>query len=141
MGHKTRLWCSQDSARKQKSRNSTVPGIKHRDTVGMRRYNCNSSLIVACRKADTLNGTNRVISVQLQHHEDHTPYFDVEMPSGASDIICRNLEWSTPGSLVIQIQALYLNVSTNQVRHAWTKMSKTVEKASVSVPVCRNITE
>ena len=69
MGYKTWLWCLQDSTRNQKSRNSTVPGIKNQDTVGMQWYDCNSSLIVACWKADTLNGTDHVISVQLQHHE------------------------------------------------------------------------
>ena len=92
----------------------------------MQEYDCNSSLIVACRKADTLNGTDHVISAQLQHNEDHIPYFDAEMLSGTLDIICQNLEWSTPASLVIQIQALYPNVSTNHVHHAWTRMSKTL---------------
>ena len=103
-GYKARLWCSQDAARKQKSRSSKAPDVKNRDRVGMHRFDCNSSLIVLCRKLDdSLNSAYRIILINLRHHDDHIPYFDVEMPSGASEIICERLEWSTPGSLVEQI--------------------------------------
>lgn len=128
-GYQTRSWCSQDAARKQKSRSSKATNIKNRDTVGMHRYDCKSSLVVMCRKADnTPNGTDRVITVNLRHHDDHVPYFDVEMPSGASDIIREHLEWSTPASLVPQIQAAYPNVTAKQVHAAWTEMSETLWK-------------
>lgn len=50
------------------------------------------------------------------------------MPSGASDIIREHLEWSTPGSLVEQIQASYPSVTAKQVHTAWTEMSETLWK-------------
>jgi len=127
-GYKTRLWCSQDVGRKKKSKASSQQDIKSRDTMGMHRYDCNSSLVVTCRKSDTVDDGNRTISINLHHEDDHVPYFDVEMPSGASDIIRDNLEWSTPASLVTQIQALYPNVTAQQIRTTWTQMSETLWK-------------
>jgi len=83
-GYKARLWCSQDVARKKKSKAINGQDIKNRDTVGMHRYDCDSSLVVMCRKADaTLDSSDHIILVNLRHHDDHVPYFDVEMPSGA----------------------------------------------------------
>ncbi|KAG1874930.1 hypothetical protein F4604DRAFT_1581975, partial [Suillus subluteus] len=37
-GHKTILWCCQDEDKKQKSRPSLKEGVKHRDTIGMKRF-------------------------------------------------------------------------------------------------------
>ena len=97
--------------------------------MGMDRYDCKSNLVVACRRLDNaLNGTDHIISVNLQHHDDHIPDFDVEMPSGASDIIHQHLEWSTPVSLVPQIQTSFPNVTAKQVHAAWTDMSETLWK-------------
>jgi hypothetical protein len=56
------------------------------------------------------------------------PHFDVEMLSGALDIIQENLEWSTPASLVTQIQVSYPNVTTQQVHATWSQMSETLWK-------------
>ena len=95
----------------------------------MQWYDCKSSLVVTCRKANnSLNNTDCIIMVNLRHHDDHVLYFDVEMPSGALDIICEHLKWSTPASLVLQIQATYPNVTAKQVHAAWTEMSKTLWK-------------
>jgi hypothetical protein len=58
----------------------------------MCRYNCNSSLIVSCRTANSGSGTDRVIRVKLEHFDDHVPYYDVEMPPEAAVLICENLE-------------------------------------------------
>ena|SRR5882762_6297099 len=124
-GYKSRLWCSQDAARRKKPKVSELPDVKNRDTVGMHRYDCNSSLVVTCRECAS---TDRIISVNLQHHDDHIPYFDVEMPSGASDIIRENLEWSTPAALVTKIQDSYPHVTGKQVHAAWTEMSETLWK-------------
>ena len=59
-GHRTRLWCCQDAARRKKAKKKEGDGIIHRDTVGMCRYDCNSSLIVSCRIADS-DSTNHII--------------------------------------------------------------------------------
>ena len=85
-------------------------------------------LTVTCQKLDNVNSGDHVVLVNLQHHNDHIPYFDVEMPSGASDIICDSLEWSTQASLVTKIQESYQNVTVKQVHAAWTKMSETLWK-------------
>lgn len=128
-GYKARLWCSQDVVRKKRSKAIIGQDTKNRDTVGMHQYDCNSSLIVICRKANTaLDNSDCIILVNLRHHDDHIPYYDVEIPSGALDIINKHLEWCTPASLVTQIQMLYPNVTAKQVHTAWTQMSETLWK-------------
>ena len=125
-GHKTRLWCSQDEKRKQKSRPSQREGAKHRDTLGMERFDCKSRLIVSCKKGSSTD--ERIIIIRLQHHAKHKPYYDVAIPQEALEIIQENLEWCTPNSLATKIQALYPSVTTNQVHAAWTTMSETLWK-------------
>lgn len=80
---------------------------------------------MTCRNAVGEKSTDRVITVILAHHENHVPYYDVEMPDGASDIIREGLEWTTPVALVPRIQALYPGVSADQIHAAWSKMSET----------------
>ena len=93
----------------------------------MCRYDCNSSLIVSCRIADS-DSTDRIIRVKLQHFDDHVPYYDVEMPSEAAAMIHENLEWSTPASLVLKIQTAQPSVTAKQIHAAWTGMSETLWK-------------
>lgn len=125
-GHKTRYWCSQDSTRKQKARPSPKEGAKHRDTLGMHRYNCRSCLRVSCREVD--DPSSRQITIYLQHHEAHTPYYDVAMPPEAAIIIRENLEWTTPNAMVPKIQALFPAVTATQIHSAWTIMSEILWK-------------
>jgi hypothetical protein len=125
-GHKTRLWCSQDEGKKQKQQKSEKEGVKHRDHVGMKRYNCRSRLMVTS-KAANITG-QRLVGIRLQHHEKHTPYYDVEMPAGALEIIQTNLEWSTPVSMVGRVQALFPNVTAKQIHAAWVRMSEVLWK-------------
>jgi len=73
-------------------------------------------------------GTDRVVTVKLHHHDDHILYYDVEMPSGALEMIHDNLEWSTPNSLVPKIQDAYPTVSAKQIHAAWSEMSETLWK-------------
>jgi hypothetical protein len=125
-GHKTRLWCSQDEARKKKQHLSTNLNAKRRDNVGMQRFPCQSKLVVSS-KASTILGM-QIISVRMQHRRKHKPYYDVSMPPEALDFIRSNLEWSTPVSMVSKIQGLYPNVSAKQIHSAWTVMSETLWK-------------
>jgi DNA-directed RNA polymerase subunit N (RpoN/RPB10) len=120
-GHKTRLWCSQDEGKKQKQRKSEEE-VKHRDHVGMKRYSCCSRLVVTSRAANVTG--QRIVSIRIQHHEKHPPYYDVEMPAEALEIIRTNLEWSTPVSMVGRVQALFPNVTAKQIHAAWTRMSE-----------------
>jgi hypothetical protein len=85
------------------------------------------AVLLSCAENMTLRVT---ISVNLCHHKDHVPYFDVEMLSGALDTIQENLEWSTLASLVTQIQASYPNVTAQQVHATWSQMSKTLWKCN-----------
>lgn len=125
-GHKTRLWCCQDSQRQKKRKPKAGPDVKHRDHMGMTRYNCESRLIVSCipKGAELL----RVVTVLLNHHENHLPYYDVSLPDGATQIIHENLEWSTPVSITPKVQASFPNVTSKQVHAAWTEMSEALWK-------------
>ncbi|KAF8502331.1 hypothetical protein F5888DRAFT_1800806 [Russula emetica] len=71
---------------------------------------------------------NHIVRVKLQHFDDHPLYYDVEMPPEAAAIIRKNLEWSTPVSLVPKIQVAHPNVTANQIHVAWTGMSETLWK-------------
>lgn len=125
-GHKTRYYCSQDHEKKQKMRPSTRDGAKHRDNVGMRRYNCQSRLNISCKASPTIDVC--VITVYIHHHEAHIPYYDVALPSEAAAIIRENLEWSTPSSMVTQIQNTFPSVTGAQVHKAWATMSEVLWK-------------
>jgi hypothetical protein len=74
------------------------------------------------------DSTNRIIRIKLRHFDNHVPYYDVEMPSEAAAMIRKNLEWSTPVSLVPKVQAAYPSVTGNQIHAAWTGMSETLWK-------------
>ncbi|KAJ7182106.1 hypothetical protein C8R46DRAFT_985238 [Mycena filopes] len=124
-GYKTRLWCCQDEARKQKARPSDNPGAKKRDTVGMKRYRCGSRLRVTCRQKG--EGT-RIVVIRLQHKLAHVHYYDVQMPSGATALIRANIEWTTPVSMVGQVQASFPRVTAAQIHAAWTTMSEVLWK-------------
>ncbi|KAK6996318.1 hypothetical protein R3P38DRAFT_2366779, partial [Favolaschia claudopus] len=76
-GHRTRLWCCQDKNRKQKARPSAREGAKHRDTLGMDRFDCKS-----VPRVSSLDGNPgmRRISISLIHLDAHVPYYDVALP-------------------------------------------------------------
>ncbi|KAF7333854.1 SWIM-type domain-containing protein [Mycena venus] len=124
-GHRTRLWCCQDKNRKQKARPSVCEGVKHRDTLGMHRFDCKSRLRVS-----SLNGDegHRKISISLRHLDSHVPYYDVSMPAEATAIIREGIEWSTPVQMVGRIQELFSNITATQVHSAWTEMSQILWK-------------
>ena len=125
-GRKTHYWCSQDKDRKKKAKASEVPGVKHRDNLGMNRFECRSRLVISCRAGAAAN--TRMVTIRINHHENHRPYYDVAMPPAAVQIIRESLEWSTPVSLVPKIQAIHPHVSANQIHRAWTEMSETLWK-------------
>ena len=100
-------------------------GSTNHDTIGMYQYDCDSSLTVLCQKANG-DSMDWVIRVKLQHSDDHVLYYNVDIPPGAAGIIHKNLEWSTPVSLVPKIQVAYPNVTSKQSHTAWTHMSETL---------------
>ena len=112
-GHKTHLWCCQDSSQKKKAKPTQNPNTMHRDHVGMKRYNCQSWLVISCVKGSSDN--TQTVSVQIKHHERHEEYFDVSMPPGASDIIRENIAWNTPVAIILKVQAVYPQVMGKQI--------------------------
>ncbi|KAF8520623.1 hypothetical protein BU17DRAFT_88824 [Hysterangium stoloniferum] len=104
LGHRTRFWCSQDSACKKKSKISGDLNIKSCDNIGMTRL--------------------RTITVKIEHHAKHVHYVDVSLPLGAADIIQEHVEWLTPVAMVAKVQAAYPGVTAAQVHKAWTDMSQ-----------------
>ncbi|KAJ7056781.1 hypothetical protein C8F01DRAFT_1061939 [Mycena amicta] len=83
-GHKTRLWCSQDQARRSSKRNtSDSPESPKTSRMGealsKRRYACRSRLMIACLP-DGMHGA-RAVTVRLHHYLRHETY--VEDPSKA----------------------------------------------------------
>ncbi|KAH9032961.1 hypothetical protein EDB85DRAFT_1890400 [Lactarius pseudohatsudake] len=126
-GHKTRHWCCQDEHGKQVARLSQKEGAKHQDTVGMHRYSCKSKLNISCR-ANPKSEETYTITIWLEHHSRHTPYYDVAMPPEAAAMIRESIEWSTPNEITKRVQSIYPSITANQVHTAWTTMSETLWK-------------
>ncbi len=124
-GHRTRFWCCQDEAHKKRSRPTAEDKEKRRDNLGMSRFDCESKLIISSR---TDKDGSDIIAIRMCHLHPHIPYYDVSLPSGATEIIRENLEWSTPSSLVGPIQEKYPHVTAQQIHKAWTTMSEILWK-------------
>jgi hypothetical protein len=77
--------------------------------------------MVSCK---TSAAHEKMITIHLQHHEKHTPYYDVSMPLEALEMIRDNLQHCTPVAMVGKVQALYANVTAKQIHAAWTEMSE-----------------
>ncbi|KAF7350610.1 SWIM-type domain-containing protein [Mycena sanguinolenta] len=122
-GHHTRYWCSQDENRKKKSKASQNPGIRNRDTLGMKRFPCHSKLSISCRvqkdNKDILD-----ITVRVKHAAKHVHYEDVALPAAALALIRDNVEWLTPVAMVTKIQAAFPKATAAQIHRAWTQMSE-----------------
>ncbi|KAF7378400.1 SWIM-type domain-containing protein [Mycena sanguinolenta] len=122
-GHRTRLWCCQNEARKKKSKASHDPNIRNRDNVGMKRYPCQSKLVISCR-ASRKDEDEMNVTVQLKHAQKHTSYTNVSMPQDALDMIRENVEWLTPVAMVSKVQAKFPTVTAAQIHRAWMEMSE-----------------
>ncbi|KAN0133621.1 hypothetical protein V8E53_008568 [Lactarius tabidus] len=139
-GHKTRYWCCQDAGRKKEARPSQSAGVKHRDTLGMRRFNCKSKLNISCRTNLGSEENAYTIIIWLEHHARHIPYYDVSLPPEASALICENLEWICPSEIAKKVQSTYPFITTNQVHTAWTTMSETLwKRGAQQIPSVRTI--
>jgi hypothetical protein len=124
-GHRM-LLCSQDNSQKKKTKPQEGPNMKHCDTIRMTRYDCKSKLFMSCAARGMNNTESCTITVELHHHKNHLPYYDVTLPPEAAVLICKNLKWSTPVSITPKVWALYSYVTLKQIHFAWTQMSKTL---------------
>ncbi|KAJ7621731.1 hypothetical protein DFH06DRAFT_1273581 [Mycena polygramma] len=123
-GHRTRFYCSQDEARKKKSKATLHPDIRNRDNVGMKRFPCGSKLSISCR-ARKNDEEELDVTVQIKHAAKHVSYVDVSMPPEALDMIRENVEWLTPVAMVSKVQAAFPNITAAQIHRAWMDMSST----------------
>lgn len=126
-GHKTRYWCCQDKNRKTKSQPSKREGAIPHDTLGMHRYDCKSKLNISCRTNQS-NVHTHTITIWLEHHMKHTPYYDVSLPPEATSLIRENIEYHSPNEIAKRILLTHPSVTANQVHAAWTTMSETLWK-------------
>lgn len=83
-GHKTRLWCSQDEARRSKHRTSTdAPRLsKQGELFAKQRYPCRSRLMIACLP-EGARGT-RIVTVRMHHYVRHETYLEGEGATAAA---------------------------------------------------------
>jgi hypothetical protein len=94
----------------------------------MHRYECKSKMNISCRLFWKGKEEIRTITIWLEHHKRHTPYYDVSLPPEAAAMIRENLEWTCPNEMAKRIQSTYPAVSTKQVHKAWTTMSEMLWK-------------
>jgi hypothetical protein len=69
-----------------------------------------------------------MVTIWLEHHIKHIPYYDVSLLPDATAMICKDLEWICPSEIAKKVQMTYLAITTNQVHAAWTTMSETLWK-------------
>ena len=111
----------------KKRQPSQKEGVIHRDTIGMHRYNCKSKLNIAYRTNPSGEKTY-TITISLEHHLKHTPYYDVSLHPDAAALIRENLDWFSPHEVSKKVLAIYPSITANQVHSAWTTMSETLWK-------------
>ncbi|CAK5272658.1 unnamed protein product [Mycena citricolor] len=71
-GHKTRLWCSQDIARRAKTRALSDASARQTEACAKQRFSCRSRLMITCLP-EGAQGT-KVVTVRLHHYERHEGY-------------------------------------------------------------------
>ncbi|KAL0578322.1 hypothetical protein V5O48_003669 [Marasmius crinis-equi] len=121
-GWRTCYWCSQDQARKKKSKK--VQDLEdQRDTLGMKRYDCKSRLIITARMVDF----QMEVFIHMDHHDAHLVYKDVSMPKTALEYIRDHLQFK-PNDLVKALRPDYRNITSAQVYLAWLRLSEILWK-------------
>lgn len=115
-----RFWCCQDLARRKKAQPSTKDGVQHRETLGLKRFECRSELLITC----TSDREAQILRITLSHSQNHTPYFDVSIPPEAVNIIRDNVDWALPNDIAGKIQSQYPRVTEKQITTVWTKFAQ-----------------
>ncbi|KAK7032738.1 hypothetical protein R3P38DRAFT_2618548 [Favolaschia claudopus] len=81
-GHKTRLWCSQDEARRSKHRGGSDPPrmSKQGELFAKQRFPCRSRLMITCLPSsdwmDSTGTERKIVTVRMHHHMRHEFYRD-----------------------------------------------------------------
>jgi hypothetical protein len=93
----------------------------------MHHYDCKSKLGISYR-ANPSGEKTYSITISLEHHMNHTPYYDVSLHPEATALIRENLEWFSPHEVAKKVLAIYPSITATQVHTAWTTMSETLWK-------------
>ncbi|KAJ8090976.1 hypothetical protein PM082_024900 [Marasmius tenuissimus] len=117
-GWKTRYFCSQDRARKKRSKKISETE-KQRDNLGMKHYDCQSKLVITSHTVDD----RAEVYVRLDHHESHLRYTDVSLPESALEYIWDHLQFK-PNDLVKALKPDYQIITSAQVYSAWLRLSE-----------------
>ncbi|KAL0574775.1 hypothetical protein V5O48_007186 [Marasmius crinis-equi] len=108
--------------RKKKSKMVQDPEDQ-RDTLGMKRYDCKSRLIITARMVDF----QMEVFIRMDHHDAHFVYKDVSMPETALEYIRDHLQFK-PNDLVKALRPDYRNIASAQVYSAWLRLSEILWK-------------
>ena len=96
----------------------------------MHRYGCKSKLNISAQANNRTGENTYTITIWLEHHNKHLPYYDVTLPSEAAAMIRENLEWTCPNEIAKKVLLDYPSVAAQQIYNAWTTMSETLWKRS-----------
>ena len=94
----------------------------------MDRYPCKSKMSISCHVMRGSGGTTHTISIWVEHHSWHIPYYNVDLPSKAAEMIWENLEWTCPSEIAKKVQMTHLSVTASQIYRAWMTMSEILWK-------------
>ena len=94
----------------------------------MDRYPCKSKMSISCHVTRGSRGTTHTISIWVEHHSRHIPYYNVDLPSEAAEMIQENLEWTCPSEIAKKVQMTHLSVTASQIYRAWMTMSEILWK-------------
>ncbi|KAF7375295.1 hypothetical protein MSAN_00416300 [Mycena sanguinolenta] len=89
-GHKTRLWCSQDEARRSKHRgsNNDAPRVsKQGELFAKQRFPCRSRLMITCLPSPegTRTPPGRIVTIRMHHYVRHEAYLESPTEAGTGN--------------------------------------------------------
>lgn len=83
----------------------------------MDRFDCRGALIISVSRENG-DSLRQRISIQLEHHVHHVPYYNVQLPVAARKMIKNNL-WAIPSALAVKIQEDFPHISAEQIHWTW----------------------
>ncbi|KAJ7212431.1 hypothetical protein C8J57DRAFT_1539110 [Mycena rebaudengoi] len=88
--------CAQTKTRQNGPKKTTREGVKHRDKLAMDAFECGGWLHI------TINDWDDIAFVKIVHHDDHVPYWSIDVPADVADFVRHNPQL-TPGQLWSEI--------------------------------------
>ncbi|KIJ27755.1 hypothetical protein M422DRAFT_271044 [Sphaerobolus stellatus SS14] len=113
---KRTLEVSGDAQKKSKKKTGT------RDNEGMDRFDCKSSLTISMSRNEA-SSIRQSITVHLEHGMKHVPYYDVQLPKAAQELIFQNL-WASSSIIAAKVQKEYPHITSQQVYRAWVEFTE-----------------